>query len=57
MAEKKMHNQKKQTDRKKVQFIVRREFVGQQTMQEAFEKLIERQTCEQFEDWMERKAS
>ena len=33
------------------------EFAGQQTMREAFEKLIERQTCEQFEDWMERKAS
>lgn len=57
MAEKKMQNQKKQTDRKKVQFIVRREFTGQQTMREAFEKLIERQTCEQFEDWLERKAS
>lgn len=57
MAEKQTQNQKKQTDRKKVQFIVRREFAGQQTMREAFEKLIERQTCEQFEDWLERKAS
>ena len=51
MAEKKMQNQKKQSDRKKVQFIVRREFAGQQTMREAFE------TCEQFEDWLERRAS
>ena len=50
-----MEQNKKQ--KQQVQFIVVREFAGQQTMQEAFEKLIERQTCEQFEDWMERKAS
>lgn len=43
--------------RKKVQFIVTREFSGSQTMQEAFEKIIERQTCEQFEEWLGRKAS
>ena len=42
---------------KKVQFIVSREFLGSQTMQEAFEQLIERQTCERFEEWLERKAS
>lgn len=42
---------------KKVRFIVIREFSGNQTMQEAFEQLIERQTCEQYEEWRERKAS
>ena len=43
--------------RKKVKFIVVREFSGEKTMQEAFEQLIERQTCEHFEEWLERKAS
>ena len=38
-------------------FIVVREFSGEKTMQEAFEQLIERQTCEHFEEWLERKAS
>ena len=42
---------------KKVKFIVVREFLGDKTMQEAFEQLIERQTCEHFEEWLERKAS
>ena len=42
---------------KKVKFIVVREFSGDKTMQEAFEQLIERQTCEHFEEWLERKAS
>ena len=37
---------------KKVLFIVSREFSGQQTMRQAFEQLIERQTCEHFEEWM-----
>ena len=46
----------KQEKRKKVQFIVTREFSGSQTMQEAFEQLIERQACGQFEEWMGRKA-
>ena len=41
---------------KKVQFIVPREFAGSQTMQEAFEQLIERQTCERFEEWQKRQA-
>lgn len=38
---------------KKVQFIVVREFSGEKTMQEAFEQVIKRQTCEQFEKWLE----
>ena len=38
---------------KKVQFIVVREFSGEKTMQEAFEQVIERQTCEQLEKWLE----
>ena len=48
------------TDKKgaKVQtrFVVTREFGGTQTMQEAFEQLIERQACGQFEEWLGRKA-
>ncbi len=42
--------------KKKVQFIVSREFAGSQTMQEVFEQLIERQTCERFEEWQKRQA-
>ena len=38
---------------KKVQFVVVREFSGDKTMREAFEQLIERQTCEHFEEWLE----
>ncbi len=48
--------EQKQDGSKKVQFIVTREFSGSQTMQEAFEQLIERQACGQFEEWLERKA-
>ena len=46
----------KPESRKKVQSIVTREFSGSQTMQEAFEQLIERQACGQFEEWLGRKA-
>ena len=28
-----------------------REFSGEKSMREAFEQLIERQTCEHFEEW------
>ena len=42
---------------KKVKFIVVREFSGEKTMQEAFEQVIERQTCEQFEKWLENHES
>ena len=44
-------------ENKKVQFIVSREFAGSQTMREAFEQLIEWQTCERFEEWQKRQAS
>ena len=57
MAERIKNKKQGQKDKKKVQFIVIREFSGKQTMQEAFEQLIERQTCEQFEEWLEQKAS
>ena len=53
MEKTQMHENKQ---RKKVKFIVVREFSGEKTMQEAFEQLIERQTCEHFEEWLERKA-
>ena len=39
-----------------VQFIVSRGCAGGQTMQEAFEQLIERQACERFDKKRERKA-
>ena len=41
----------------KVQFIVVREFAGGQTMREAFERLVEKQTCSRFEEWLDKKAS
>ena len=44
---------RKTRSRKKVQFVVVREFSGDKTMREAFEQLIERQTCEHFEEWLE----
>ena len=44
---------RKQEADKKVQFVVVREFSGDKTMREAFEQLIERQTCEHFEEWLE----
>ena len=46
-----MEKNKKQN--KKVQFVVVREFSGDKTMREAFEQVIERQTCEHFEEWLE----
>ena len=51
MAEKK---KKDSTGNNKVQFIVVREFAGKQTMKEAFEHLIEKQTCRQFEEWLDK---
>ena len=39
----------------KVRFVVVREFSGEKSMREAFEQLIERQTCEHFEEWLERR--
>ena len=44
-----MEKNKKQN--KKVRFVVVREFFWDKTMREAFEQLIERQTCEHFEEW------
>ncbi len=49
--------EKTKNQKKKVQFIVVREFAGQQIMQEAFEQLIEWQTCEYFEEWMEQREN
>ena len=47
---------KQEKNNKTVQFIVSRGFAGGQTMQEAFEQLIERQVNSRFEEWQERKA-
>ena len=37
--------------KQKVRFIVSREFVGHQTMEDAFSRLIERRTEEQYGRW------
>ena len=43
--------------KQKVRFIVSREFVGHQTMEDAFSRLIERRMEEQYGRWREgRKA-
>ena len=55
MAEKK-ECRKQEKNNKMVQFIVSRGFAGGQTMQEAFEQLIERKTYERFDKERERKA-
>lgn len=41
----------------KVRFIVVREFSGEKTIREAFEQLIERQTLEHFEEWLEQREA
>jgi len=43
------HTKQENKQGKQVKFIVIREFSGNKTMQEAFEKLIEQPTCEHFE--------
>ena len=42
--------EKSKQQKNKVRFVVVREFSGEKSMREAFEQLIERQTCEHFED-------
>ena len=47
---------KKANSRKiKSVFVVVREFSGEKSMREAFEQLIERQTCEHFEEWRQQR--
>ena len=43
--------EKSKQQKNKVRFMVVREFSGEKSMREAFEQLIERQTCEHFEEW------
>lgn len=47
--------EKSRNQKNKVRFIVVREFSGEKPMREAFEQVIERQTCEHFEEWLERR--
>ena len=47
--------EKNKEQNKKVQFVVVHEFSGDKTMREAFEQLIERQTCEHFEEWRQQR--
>lgn len=49
--------EKNRKQNKKVQFIVVREFSGEKPMWEAFEELIERQTCGQFEKWRQHRET
>ena len=42
--------EKAKQQKNKVRFVVVREFSGEKSMREAFEQLIERQTCEHFEN-------
>lgn len=46
---------KSKQQKNKVRFMVVREFSGEKSMREAFEQLIERQTCEHFEEWLEQR--
>ena len=43
--------EKSKQQKNKVRFVVVREISGEKSMREAFEQLIERQTCEHFEEW------
>ena len=43
--------EKSKNQKNKVRFVVVREFSGEKSMREVFEQLIERQTCEHFEEW------
>ena len=47
--------EKSKQQKNKVRFVVVREFSGVKSMREAFEQLIERQTCEHFEEWLEQR--
>ena len=49
--------EKNKQQKNTVRFVVTREFSGRQTMQEAFEQLIERKACGQFEEWMEQREN
>ena len=46
--------EKSKQQKNKVRFVVG-EFSGEKSMREAFEQLIERQTCEHFEEWLEQR--
>ena len=46
-----LYSRKSKNQKNKVRFVVVREFSGEKSMREAFEQLIERQTCEHFEEW------
>jgi hypothetical protein len=48
---------KQDVSRSKPRLIVIREYVGRQSMQTAFEQVIEKRASDQFEQWMDSKAS
>ncbi|MFR8019227.1 MAG: hypothetical protein ACLU7M_07680 [Mediterraneibacter gnavus] len=49
--------EKSKNQKNKVRFVVVREFSGEKSMREAFEQLIERQTCEHFEEWRHQRGN
>ena len=48
--------EKNRQQKNQVHFVVVREFSGEKSIQETFEQLIERQTCEHFEEWRQQRA-
>ena len=46
---------KSKNQKNKGRFVVVREFSGEKSMRETFEQLIERQTCEHLEEWLEQR--
>ncbi|OCN02277.1 hypothetical protein A7X67_06425 [Clostridium sp. W14A] len=59
MSETKQGNpsKKQNASKAKPRLIVIREYCGKQNMQTAFEQVIEKRASDQFEQWMESKAS
>lgn len=59
MSEIKQENpdKKQNASKSKPRLIVIREYSGKQSMQTAFEQVIEKRASDQFEQWMDSKAS
>lgn len=57
MSENKQDKSTTPTSKDKPRFIVTREYSGEQSMQEVFEKAIESRACDQFEQWIQSNAS
>ena len=49
--------EKSNRQKNKVRFVVVREFHGEKSMRETIEQLLERQTCEHFEEGLEKRET